>query len=158
MWGMNLTTERVGGKVTWRACTSLAYFVHHSSLFERFQICVESTLNVTCVMEWRISVLLQGWQYESGRKLLWVSDLVYVIHFRRGLLWALCSILLPLFSGTLKVEVPVSIETLVTCEITQNTICLSVLSSESSLVGNYYHVCIVTCQRPFFRLGRCVFG
>lgn len=64
--------------VTWRACTStsLAYSVHHSSLFELFQFCVQSTLNVTCVMEWHISVLLQGWQYESGRKLLWVSDLV----------------------------------------------------------------------------------
>lgn len=139
VWGLNLTTERVGDKATWRACTSLAYSVHHSSLSELFQICVQSTLSVTCVIEWRISVLLQGWQYESGRKLLWVSDLVYdVVQFRRRLLWALCSILLPLFSRTcaLKMEIPVSIETLVTYEITQNTISLSVLSSESSLFGN----------------------
>jgi hypothetical protein len=58
----------------------------------------------------------------------------------------------------LKIEVPVSIETLVvpvstetlvTYEITQNTISLSVLSSESSLFGNNHHVCIVTCQRLF---------
>lgn len=106
MWGINLTTERGGGKVTWHACTLLAYPVHHSSLFEFFQICVQSTLNVTCVMEWRISVLLQGWQYESGRKLLWVSDLVYDdVQFRRGLLWALCSILLPLFSRTCTLKI-----------------------------------------------------
>jgi hypothetical protein len=67
------------------------------------------------------------------------------------LLWALCSILLPLFSRTctLKMEASVSIETLVTHGITQNTISLSVISSESSLFLNNHHVCIVTWQSLF---------